>query len=108
LFWLVYLKSRYESKPLPGDCHNHPLLLATVANRLTHRVDMTRQGRFRNDTTGPNRIDQFVSADYAVAVRQQVGEQVKHLGRRRHNIIAAPELTPVQVEPAILEHPLHG
>ena len=68
-----------EAEPLAGDRPDQALLLAAVADRLAHRIDVAGQGRFGDDPPAPHRIQQVVLADDALAVLHQIEQQVEDL-----------------------------
>ena len=81
-----------EAQALARDGADQPLLLAAVADRLARGIDAAGQGRLRHDPAAPDRSDEIVLADDAVAVLHQVDQQVEHLrldGNRRRSRGAA-------------------
>jgi hypothetical protein len=56
----------------------HELVIA-VAQRLSSGIDMTCQGRFRDDSPIPNLVQQVVLAYYMLAVAQEIDQKVKDL-----------------------------
>jgi hypothetical protein len=57
-----------EAKALARDGADQLLLLAAVADRLARGVDAAGQRRIRHDPAAPDRSDEIVLADDAVAV----------------------------------------
>jgi hypothetical protein len=55
------------------------LVLPAVADGLARSVDVTGQGRFRNDPPGPHGIQEFVLADDVLAVPHHMEQQVEDL-----------------------------
>jgi hypothetical protein len=86
---------------------DQPLRFAAVADRLARGVDAAREGRIRHDSPAPDRRDEIVLADQAVAVLHQVGQQIEHLRLKRDLLAAAMELAPAGVEDMIGEEKLH-
>src|SRR6266478_3300205 len=76
-----------------------PLLRrAAVADRLAHRVDPAGHCRFGHDPAAPDRLQQVVPADDAVAVLHQVNEKVEDLRFERDQLAAPPEFAPIYVK----------
>jgi hypothetical protein len=68
-----------EPKASPRD-RSQPRLVATaVANRPARRADSTGQGRLGHGASTPHRVEQFRLVDHAVAMGDQMDEQVEHL-----------------------------
>jgi hypothetical protein len=83
------------------------LLFAAVTDRLANRVDMTGQGRFRNDSSTPYGIKQVVFADDAIVILQQTDQKIENLRTRRNHVRPTNELAPVGIERALTEHKSH-
>jgi hypothetical protein len=96
-----------EPKSLAGDRSKQPLFLPTVADGLARRVDVTGQGRFRDDLPGPHGTEELVLADDVLAVSHQMEQQVEHLRPDSDWLGAARELPPVRVDHVVLERVLH-
>ena len=65
-----------------------PLLFAAVTDRLARGVDAAGEGRIRHDPAAPDRRDEIILADDALAVLHQVSQQIEHL-RLDRNLCAA-------------------
>jgi hypothetical protein len=83
------------------------LLLAAVADRRAHRVDVTGESGFRDDPPAPYRIDQVVLADDARPVPQQIRQHVEGLRPDRDRFRSAGQLPPIRVEHVFFEDELH-
>ena len=70
----------HKPDALAQDGADQALLLAVVVERGAGCVDAAAQRRLGNDTSLPNAGNQVVLADNAVAVVDQILQQVKHLG----------------------------
>jgi hypothetical protein len=68
-----------ETYALAGKRADDVLVLAVVAHRLACRIDAAGQRRFGHDPSVPHSLDEIVLADDAVAVAQEVDQQVEHL-----------------------------
>ena len=97
-----------EAKALARDGANQLLVPAAVADRLSRGVDAAGQGRIRDDTAAPDRGDQIVLADDAVAVLHQINQQVEYLGLDGNGIGTAAQLAAVDVKHMISKVKLHG
>ena len=64
--------------------------------------------RIRDDTAAPDRGDQIVLADDAVAVLHQINQQVEHLRLDGDGIGAAAQFAAVDVKHMISKVKLHG
>ena len=90
-----------KTKALASDGTDQFLFLAIVADRLARGIDATNQGRVRHNAASPNRGDQIVLADNAVAVFDQMNQQIEHLGLNSYYRGPAPQLSPAGIEPVI-------
>ena len=63
---------------------DQPLPFAGVADRAARRVDPIEQRGLRDDAPAPDRGQQIILADHAVAVPDQVNEEIEDLGLDRH------------------------
>ena len=104
---MSFLDVADEPESFAGDRADQALLLAAVADRLAHRIDVTGQGRFGDDPPTPHRIQQIILADDALAVLHQVEQQVEDLRPDRNRLGPPGELPPVGVEHVVSEHELH-
>src|SRR5207245_2103215 len=82
-----------EADPLARNSANEPLFLAVVADRASSGVDPAVQRRVRDDPSSPHQRNEIIPADDAVAVFQQVNQQVEYLRLHRHQIAATVQLT---------------
>ena len=78
-----------EAESLAGDGPDQALLVAAVADRLAHRIDVAGQGRLRDDPPAPHRRQQIVLADDVLAVLHEMEQQVEDL-RPDRNRLAMP------------------
>ena len=74
---------------------------------FARRVDAAGQGRFRHDPAVPDRRDQVVFADDAVAVLHQVNQQVEYLRLDSNGLRTPAQLTPVGIKCMISQEKLH-
>ena len=97
-----------EAKALSRDGADHGLILAAVADRLARGVDPARQRRFGDDAAVPDRLDQIVLGDDAVAVFDQMNQQIEHLRLDRDALAAAGQLAEVGIKHMVGKVKLHG
>ena len=81
--------------------------LAAVADRLARGIDAAGQRRLRHDAAAPDRRDHVVLADHAVAVLDQIDQQVEHLRLDRDALALAMQFAPVDVEDVVFKEKLH-
>jgi len=96
-----------ETEAPARDGADQLLVFAAVADRLSGGVDAAGQGRIRHDPAVPDRGDEVVLADDAVAVLHQVNQKVEHLRLDGDGLGAAAELASVGIKPMIGEDKLH-
>jgi hypothetical protein len=82
------------------------LRLAAVADGLAHGVDAAGQRRFGHDAPVPDRCDQVILADHAVAIAHQMDQQVEHLRLDGDGLAGAPQLAPIHVKDVIIKEKL--
>ena len=97
-----------EAKALARDGADQPLVFAAVADRLARGIDAAAQGRIRNDPAAPDRRDEIIFADDAVAVLDQIDQQVEHLRLDGNRLRPAAQLAPVGIKRMIGKEKLHG
>jgi hypothetical protein len=93
----------HEAEALARQCLDQPLLLAAVADGASRNVDAGRDCGIGDDAAVPDSGDEIILADDALAVADQVSEQVEHLRRDGHRLRPATQFPAVGVEHAILE-----
>ena len=96
-----------EAQALARDGADQLLVLAAVADRLARGVDAAGQRRIRHDPAAPDRSNQIVLADDAVAVLHQVNQQIEHLRLDRNGLGAAAQFAPIDVKRMIGKEKLH-
>ena len=97
-----------EAQALARDGADQLLVLAAVADRLARGVDAAGQGRIRHDAAAPDRRDEIVLADDAVAVLHQVDQQVEDLRLDGNGLRPAAQLAPVRVKRMVGKEKLHA
>ena len=87
-----------ETDTLARHGADQALCLAAVADRLARGIDPAGQGRFRNDPPAPDRVQQIVLGDDAVAIADQVHQQVEDLRFEGNRFAAPPQFAALHVE----------
>jgi hypothetical protein len=75
-----------EADAFADDRADQPLLIASVADDPSDGVDTARKRRFRHDPPAPDRGQQIVLADHAIAISDQEHQQIEHLGLDRQQL----------------------
>ena len=68
------------------------LLSAGIANRLACGIDAARQCRVGHDPAVPDGGEEVILGENAITIFHEIGDQVEHLGLKRHLLGTAPEL----------------
>jgi len=90
-----------EANTLARDGPDQPLLIATVAD------DTAVERRIRNDPAAPDRSDKIVLTNHAVAVLDEIQQQVEHLRLKRDELGAPPKLPAIRIEYLVFKAKLH-
>jgi hypothetical protein len=96
-----------EANSLAWNGADEPLFLAVVADRVSGGVDPAIQRRVRDDTPTPHQRNEIIPADHAIAVFQQVDQQVENLRLHRHQFAAAVQFAAIDVQDVIIEVEFH-
>ena len=97
-----------EAKALARQCLDQPLFFAGVADRAAGRVDPVEQRGFRDDAPMPDRGQQLVLADHAVAVPDQVNKKIEDLGLDGDQGSSPAQFAATCVEYTVLEKIAQG
>ena len=87
-----------EAKPAPMDRLDQRLPVAIIADRFPRGVDPAAQRGLRHDPAIPDRVEQFVFADYAIAVSHKVHQQVVDLRFHMNDLTGTAQLLTMQVD----------
>jgi hypothetical protein len=100
----LHFKHRaHEAHALAGQGSNKTLVLPCVSDRASRRVDTGTQRRFRHDPPVPDCSNQIVSADNAIAILDQVLEEIEDLRSHCDEIGPAAQFAPVGIKRKIFE-----
>jgi hypothetical protein len=80
------------------DRLNALLRLATVANCLADRHDPLRENPFADKSAGPQLLEKFALGDDAIAMLQEIREDVDGVRLQRTHRPGAPQFIPVSIE----------
>lgn len=105
---LFFVDVTHEAEADPRHCLDQPLRLPAVADDLACDVQPGGQSRVGNCTPVPDGGDQLVLRDGAGSVAEEITEQVKHLGRRRHDQAVPTQLMPVGIQDTVFKAIAHG
>lgn len=83
------------------------LLGAAVTNYRARRVDARRQCGIRDDPTTPYRLYQIILADDALAIADQINQEVEDLRRDRNRHPASAQFPPIAIERVIAKDERH-
>jgi hypothetical protein len=76
----------------------HKILIASIiAKRATGAIDPAAQGSFRDHTAIPDRFYQFILADDAITVTNQMNDDVEHLGLDMHKFACSTQFTSARI-----------
>jgi hypothetical protein len=79
------------------------LRVATIANRRPRRIDAGAQRRFRNNAPIPKGREQIILAEDALALLNQMDQEIEDLGLKGNQIASPAQLTPVRVNNAFFK-----
>ena len=83
------------------QCADDPLVIARIVDRLPRRLHPAAQGRFRHDAFLPDCLVEVVLGDGAVAVFDQIAQQVENLGLDWPGDVAAAQFIALRIKLAI-------
>ena len=87
-----------KAKPFAGKRADQDLPLAVVADGLTDRVYLAAEGGFRNDAAVPDGGHQVILADDALAVLNEIEQEIEGLRLGGNQRSRAPQFPPVGIE----------
>src|SRR6185503_12496796 len=90
------------------DGADQPLCLAVIADDLTDRLDPARESRLRYDAAMPDRFEDVIAADDAIAVLHEVDEQGENLRLDRQHRLAVAQLLRADIELEAVKTIKHG
>src|SRR5262249_10909704 len=92
-----------EAHALPATRTTEALLIAGVADRLTGGIYAAGDRRVGNDPPVPDRFDQVVLGDDALAIANQIFEQIEDQRLDRDDLRAAAQFASIRVERIVFE-----
>ena len=100
------IADKSESPPMHRP--NEALRPSVIADRLTRGLEAGRNGRFGDDPALPNRVDDLVPADDAVAVACEEMQQIEGLRLDLARFAVAPEFVELRIELPVVEFEDHS
>jgi len=97
----------HEAQALARDGADQLLAVAIVADRLARGIDAAGQRGVRHDTAAPDRRDEIVFCDDAIAVLHDVDQQVEYLRLHCNGFGASAQLPPFDIKRVIGKDELH-
>jgi hypothetical protein len=73
-------------------------LLAAVADRVSDGRDPATQRRIGDDSSVPDLGKNVILADDAVAIEDEIPQQIEHLRFNRQDVFSAPQFAPLRIE----------
>ena len=89
-------------------CLNELLRLPTVPDGLTRLFDAALQRRLADALARPHLRAQFLPGDHVVAMRQQIGKHLEHLGPQRAGAPGPGQGIELRIEHTIGKGVTHG
>ncbi len=99
----VLLHAANKAHAFAWDGAHEFLLPAAVTNCFAHRIDPAVESRIRNNTTAPNRCDEITLADDAIAVLDEIDQQIEDLGLDRDDRTGRTQFAALAIEREILK-----
>src|SRR5258708_24315904 len=96
-----------KAKPAAWQSPYVGVRLARIADGLTHGVNAAAERRVGNDPSAPDLLYDFVFANGAFPVRNQIGQQVKDLALDMNRTAPPSPLPAFDVQLAITEQDHH-
>src|SRR6516225_6403339 len=96
-----------KAKALARNGAQETLILACVLYSLAHRIDATGQRRLRDDTAIPHLVEQLILADDAIAILDEIQQEVEDLRLERHAFAGATQLSPSHIKRMIFKKKSH-
>src|SRR5262245_48308191 len=96
-----------KTKALARDGAQQTLVPACIPDRLAHGIDAAGQRRLRDDAAIPHLLEQLILADDALAMLEQIEQQIENLGLKRHALSSAAELPPLGIKYMIFKAKSH-
>jgi hypothetical protein len=75
----LFLHRAHEAEALARQSLDQPLVLAAVADGVSCNIDAGREGRIGDDAPLPDGSDKIILTDDALAIANQVVENIKNL-----------------------------
>src|SRR2546430_2199769 len=97
-----------KAKPLARKRADQNLPLAVVADGVANRVDLAAEGGFRNDTAAPYGRHEVILADNALAILNEIEQQIEGLRLGGDESSPAPQFPAVRIEQILFKSVDHS
>jgi hypothetical protein len=97
-----------KAKPLARQRAEEALPLAVVADSVAHRVDLAAEGGFRHDAAGPYRGEEVILADHALAILNEIEQEIEGLRLGGDQRRPAPQFPAVRIEQILFKSVDHS
>ncbi len=94
----LFLHRRDETIPTPTGRRDIPWRLETVLQGATCRSNTAAQGIIRDELARPQALEQLVAGNDAVAMPQEIGENIEDLRAQRDGFSGSTQFIPLGVE----------
>jgi hypothetical protein len=92
-----------KAKSLARKRADQTLPLAVVADSVADRVDLAAERGFRNDSAAPNGGHQVILADDALAILNEIQQEIEGLRLGGNERSPAPQFPAVRIEQILFE-----
>src|SRR3954453_19776671 len=96
-----------KAKALARNGAQETLILACVLYSPAHRIDATGQRRLRDDTAIPHLFEQLIPTDDAIAILDEIQQQVEDLRLECNAFAGAAKLPPSDIKHMIFKEKSH-
>src|SRR3954454_8929399 len=104
----LFLHIADKAKPLARKRTDQNLPLAVIADGATNRVDLAAEGGFRDDSAAPDRGHQVILADDALAIMNEIEQEIEGLRLRGDQRSTTPQFPAVCIKQILFERVYHS
>lgn len=115
----MYVKLEFRAMTNSQPTRDNPVMISSIGevfllhvpaivDRTAYRGNSIAEHRIRTDAAVPHGCEEVVLAHHAVAVLNQINQDVEDLRLQGDQLAATPELPTVDVEQVILKGELHA
>jgi len=103
-----FLHSGHEAIAPTVQCLDDPLRLPRVSDRAAGLLNARLQRRLADELLGPEMLEEILLGDKAVAVRDEVAQDVEYLRAQVDTPSSTAQFTAARIERIITEKIPHG